>query len=605
MNKILRKTLVTLLATCMLVLTGFTVKMPVKATSGNQTNKVELYQLAPEDQSLMQSYVIKTVGGKLIVIDGGIDGEGLTKTPYLPSALRAIAGVGEGEYFEVEAWFLSHAHGDHYYELAKMLNAYTSSSNYKIKNFYFDFPSVFPASDYSETYLNQLKSGLNNYATVNSISYQGSYYDTVNAKVVNQTAIDNGLTLTIDGVAFEILQTWSSSDANVNDNSMIIKMYVDDQSVLFLSDAHVSAGNRLINAYSSDKLKSDIVQMAHHGQSGVNKDVYDVVDAKVHLWTTPEWLWNSTTHPIGVVRDWVGATKTPNDFNLISGLYANYPANPTSVSDWASCIQGMRILLPYAKLHTEFEMVDGASIKTDANSKGITFTARLTEYDQTVEYGFVIVPKSYIIENGIIGDFVSELTDVYGANGFTKITCQPKQEGMHYVVQGSLTQINYSNIDTEYVGIAYSYKGGQYSYASFDTVHDISASVFGVAQKSANDYYYNANTTLTKNDISVINGFIDMAVNKANGVPENQSSKMAVITHKFDADELLIACGGKKSVALTTSFGSDAIIWKSSDNSVATVKDGVVYLHKFGTAYITAKCANHTAVIVVNPKVAI
>ena len=50
-----------------------------------------LYQLAPEKNSLMQSYVIKTPNGKLIVIDGGIDGEGLNRDPYMPTALRAIA----------------------------------------------------------------------------------------------------------------------------------------------------------------------------------------------------------------------------------------------------------------------------------------------------------------------------------------------------------------------------------------------------------------------------------------------------------------------------------------------------------------------------------
>ena len=74
---------------------------------------VALYQLAPEKNSLLQSYVIKTENGKLIVIDGGVDGAGKDHPAYMPAALRAIAGVGEGDYFEVEAWFLSHAHKDH------------------------------------------------------------------------------------------------------------------------------------------------------------------------------------------------------------------------------------------------------------------------------------------------------------------------------------------------------------------------------------------------------------------------------------------------------------------------------------------------------------
>ena len=84
----------------------------------------------------MQSYVFKTKNNKLIVIDGGIDGIGSDADPYLPSALRSILCLEEGEYFEVEAWFLSHAHSDHYYELSKMLADYSEDSNYKINNFY-------------------------------------------------------------------------------------------------------------------------------------------------------------------------------------------------------------------------------------------------------------------------------------------------------------------------------------------------------------------------------------------------------------------------------------------------------------------------------------
>ena len=45
------------------------------------------------------SNVIKTKNNKLIVIDGGIDGTGASSDPYLPSALRSILCLEEGEYF--------------------------------------------------------------------------------------------------------------------------------------------------------------------------------------------------------------------------------------------------------------------------------------------------------------------------------------------------------------------------------------------------------------------------------------------------------------------------------------------------------------------------
>lgn len=316
---------------------------------------VELYQLAPENLSLMQCFVIKTRSGKLIVVDGGIDGEGRDREPYLPAALRAIAGVGEGEYFEVEAWFLSHAHKDHFYELAKMLNRYSKDSNYKINNFYFDFPDygteAFPHKNEDSTYLKKLKKGLNIYADVNQIAYSegSSYYEELNGAFINADTVEKGLELEIDGVRIEVLQTWALSDgSDVNSSSIVLRMWVDGQSVLFLNDLGAHGGERLL-AKGID-IKSDIVQMAHHGQAGVKEEVYKAIQSKVHLWVPPIWVWtNTTTFRIGETRKWLyGEDFTEADqYNIVACLYKEYPKDPTSVSDWVKVKDYMKITLPY------------------------------------------------------------------------------------------------------------------------------------------------------------------------------------------------------------------------------------------------------------------
>lgn len=318
------------------------------------STNVELYQLAPESQSLMESYVIKTTNDKLIVIDGGIDGAGKESDPYLPSALRAIAGVGEGEYFEVEAWFLSHAHEDHYYELAKMLNEYNEESNYKINNFYFDFPPYGKTGTIWENVLvgnqlfEELKSGLDNYAEVNEIEFDSeTYYDELNGKVVNSTSISEGLDINIDDVRFEIMQTWDEADGTteLNNTSMILRMHAAGKSVLFLNDAYIHSGNRLVDTYG-ENLKSDYVQMAHHGQSGTKQNVYDAVQADFFLWPTPKWIWtNPDSYAIDDVRTWItGADYTEvRENDLVAGMYDVYPDDPTVVADWAEALPGMKI----------------------------------------------------------------------------------------------------------------------------------------------------------------------------------------------------------------------------------------------------------------------
>ncbi len=383
----IRRGLITVISAVFGVCLAFGVSVTTdKSTASAETaGAIKLYQLAPENQSLMESYVFKTASGKLIVIDGGIDGAGKDREPYLPAALRAIAGVGEGEYFEVEAWFLSHAHKDHFNELAKLLNAYTANSNFKINHFYFDFPDFgteeYPSTNGDGSYLETLKSGFSQYAEVNGIQVEEgtTWYDALNGAVINQQTVEQGLELTIDGIRFEILQTWDSSDAgDINSNSLVLRAWVEDQSVIFLNDLGILGGRRLLSRYG-DALKSDLVQMAHHGQAGVAKEVYDAIDAAVHLWCPPLWVWNDpVSYQIGETRMWVNDgedfTKA-NQYNIVSCLYEAYPTNPAKVTAWARVIEGMSIELPY--YCDSFEAIDGVP---DWKVSAETGTAFVSEY---------------------------------------------------------------------------------------------------------------------------------------------------------------------------------------------------------------------------------
>ena len=71
----------------------------------------EIYQLFPNKGYLMHAYLVKTPNDKIVVIDGG--NEIYMEKPYIQWAIRAILGLEKDEYFEVDAWFLSHMHDDH------------------------------------------------------------------------------------------------------------------------------------------------------------------------------------------------------------------------------------------------------------------------------------------------------------------------------------------------------------------------------------------------------------------------------------------------------------------------------------------------------------
>ncbi len=318
---------------------------------------VELYHIAPDQTTLMQCQIIKTENDKIIVIDGGFYLDRLCY--YIHSAIRAILGLEQNDYFEIEAWILTHCHGDHYGELALQFERYGKDSNFKVNNIYFDF-APFDKMNYTDLdddtfpWYNGLIKALDNYASVNGIALEGkSYFDELNGKVINSDAIKKGLTLNIDGVKFDFYQTYDFSDQKVNGSSLVFKMTVpcgeeQTQTVLFLGDTNAQSGKRLLKNVEHAKLKADIVQMAHHGNWAVEKEVYDVIGATVHLWSTPIWLWTAVDceYDCDKVREWVGA-KTHGKFDIVSSCYERYPNDRESVDDWKGVLDQMKIVFPY------------------------------------------------------------------------------------------------------------------------------------------------------------------------------------------------------------------------------------------------------------------
>jgi L-ascorbate metabolism protein UlaG (beta-lactamase superfamily) len=346
---------------------------PDNTEEPEKPHDVRLYQLAPEQNSLMMSYVIVTPNNKVVVFDGGIAGQGKDAPPYLPAAIRAILGLPQDGYFEIEAWFLTHGHDDHMGEIGKMTLAYTAESNYKINNIYFYFPdfgvewkSQAGANDYSLEAVENMKKGLDNYYSIcgfNGLAYadipesewkapEGSdnyYYNLINGAVVNRERVDAGLVIEVDGVKFNVLQTWQKSCTNVNSTSTVVRMVYGDHSVLFLGDSYTDNSNKLVRKYG-DELKSEYIQMGHHGQHGPNEKFYKKIEAEksIRLWPTPIWVWKvyKATNNIATdeTRGWLGLPKDYAEFeaqglldtgrDFISGLYGIYPADPTQVSDW-------------------------------------------------------------------------------------------------------------------------------------------------------------------------------------------------------------------------------------------------------------------------------
>ena len=94
------------------------------------------------------------------------------------------------------------------------------------------------------------------------------------------------------GFTFLPLSEGKAFADDLNCSSVAYKIKTRGDDVLILGDMNYKRQQELIDEFG-DILPTPIVQMAHHGQQGVNEEFYKLVGPEVCLWCTPRWLWEN------------------------------------------------------------------------------------------------------------------------------------------------------------------------------------------------------------------------------------------------------------------------------------------------------------------------
>lgn len=252
---------------------------------------ISLYQIHSATPIQMMSYVVKTQDGSLVVIDGGNKGDA-------ESLLSFLYEVSGGKTPVVRTWFLTHNHIDHVDAFSRIM---------------LEFPD--------KVIVERVVCKMIDHSFFLTCNDDGAYgrddllrafeilgYD----KIVTPSVGD---VFTLDNAEFEILYTTEDKFRHnyMNNSSMVFMMRAEGQRVLFLGDLGEEGGDRVLEMHPSEKLKCDLVQMAHHGQNGVKRSFYEAVEPKGCLWPTPKWLWDNdaglgyNTHIFATVitRSWM------------------------------------------------------------------------------------------------------------------------------------------------------------------------------------------------------------------------------------------------------------------------------------------------------------
>ena len=213
----------------------------------------------------MMGYIIKTSEGKVIVVDGGTREDA-------PNLEKHINELGN----KVDVWFITHPHSDHAGAIIEIIE----ETDIQINKIYYTMNDIQWYQQYASERANEaedFKNAIQN-ERIKDIAEEVSLNQIIN----------------IDFIECEILgiKNPEITEDAFNNSSMVIKMNLPETSILFLGDTGAESGDKLLETQAS-KLKSDIVQVAHHGQNGAKESLYQAIQPSICLWPTPEWIWNN------------------------------------------------------------------------------------------------------------------------------------------------------------------------------------------------------------------------------------------------------------------------------------------------------------------------
>lgn len=231
------------------------------------------YPISGSDKYLQNGmcYIIRLADGSFIIIDGGFSNkenlDRIYNTLYEQSP--------DKEKIIIAAWILTHAHNDHVCAFISFAQS-EYSKKVKVESVIYNFPTEAELDRIeTSTLANQSDSAVSMYYP------EAKYYKPYTGALFN-----------IRNCTIEILYTFADyypqTFTSLNSSSLVFRVEIEGQKILILGDTNADEHRRIIQRMYDKYLKSDIVQLAHHGSSFGVKDTYTLVNPQVVLWPAGE-----------------------------------------------------------------------------------------------------------------------------------------------------------------------------------------------------------------------------------------------------------------------------------------------------------------------------
>lgn len=236
-----------------------------------------MYSLPNHLRAELNQYclIFKTRQGKLAVMDSG-------RTQNAPHILRCLQELSGEEKPVVSTWFLTHTHDDHSGGFIALCADPELYSRITVEHVYHRLVS-------DAYYLELAADRHPDHAKAAAQMRQG--IQTLGAQ---EHVVSSGDKIRLDEMCFEVLYAPDEAlgeNCSINDSSLVFKLSHDSgQSILLLVDAEDRASEYLLES-CPQKLRCDIVQVAHHGCNGAPYELYRLTGARAALFNCCNRYW--------------------------------------------------------------------------------------------------------------------------------------------------------------------------------------------------------------------------------------------------------------------------------------------------------------------------
>ena len=206
-------------------------------------------------------YIVRLADGSFAIIDGGMGDPDHMDADKLMGILNAQKPA-DAEKPVIAAWIFTHLHGDH----IGVFNCFSLDhhDDVTVERFYFNFPTEEQTAASDSPYM--LDDTIYRYTQFKK-NLRDFYADVPVVKP------HSGGRFTVRNATFEVLYAYDDLypktilNGGMNECSMLFKMTVEGQTVLWTGDFAFNAADLVLSEYG-DALHADLLQLAHHGMNG-------------------------------------------------------------------------------------------------------------------------------------------------------------------------------------------------------------------------------------------------------------------------------------------------------------------------------------------------